>query len=104
MREEVRNKARLGHILEAIDVLLTNKNRYSIDEVSKNPILFFGFVKHVEIIGEAVYMLTKDFKSSHNEMHVTFDTAKLGFYHRYDLFLSIKKHPASGLVTQMSQK
>ena len=26
MREEVRNKARLGHILEAIDVLLTNKN------------------------------------------------------------------------------
>lgn len=68
MREEVRNKARLGHILEAIDVLLANKNRYSIDEVSKNPILFFGFVKHVEIIGEAVYMLTKDFKSSHNEV------------------------------------
>ena len=26
MREEVRNKARLGHILEAIDVLLANKN------------------------------------------------------------------------------
>lgn len=45
MREEVRNKARLGHILEAIDVLLTNKNRYSIDEVSKESYPFLWLCK-----------------------------------------------------------
>ncbi len=33
-----------------------------------DPIIFFGFVKHVEIIGEAVYMLTKEFKEAHPEV------------------------------------
>lgn len=68
MREKVKDKGRLWHILEAIDVLLANKDRYTLEEVSKNPIIFFGFVKHVEIIGEAVYMLTKDFKNSHPDV------------------------------------
>ncbi len=29
---------------------------------------FFGLVKNVEIIGEATYKLTKDFKQSHQEL------------------------------------
>lgn len=31
-------------------------------------ILLFGFVKHVEIIGEAVYKLTKEFREQHSEI------------------------------------
>lgn len=30
--------------------------------------MFFGFVKHIEIIGEASYMLTKEFRASHPEI------------------------------------
>lgn len=30
--------------------------------------MFYGFVKHVEIIGEAVYMLTKDYRNQHSEV------------------------------------
>ena len=37
-------------------------------DVEKDPIVFFGFVKHVEIIGEAVYMLTKEFRANHPEV------------------------------------
>ena len=68
MRERVRDKGRLEHILNAIDVLLKNKERYTYDEIVADPIIFYGFVKHVEIIGEAVYMLTKEFRATHTEV------------------------------------
>jgi len=68
MRERVKDKGRLQHILSAIDVIMSNKNRYSYEDLTNNPILFFGFVKHVEIIGEAVYMLTKDFRNNHPDV------------------------------------
>ena len=68
MRERVRDKGRLEHILNAIDVLLKNKERYTFDQIVADPIVFYGFVKHVEIIGEAVYMLTKEFSETHTEV------------------------------------
>ena len=30
--------------------------------------VYYGFVKHVEIIGEAVYMLSKEFREAHPEV------------------------------------
>ncbi len=68
MRDKVKDKGRLEHILNAIDVLLKNKNKYSFKDISSDPIIFYGFVKHVEIIGEAVYMLTKEFRDSHSDV------------------------------------
>ena len=68
MREKVRDKERLMHILNAINVLISNKDKHSLDEIIDDPIVFYGFVKHVEIIGEAVYMLTKEFKTAHPEV------------------------------------
>lgn len=68
MRDSIKDKGRLEHILNAIDILSKNKSKYSIEEVSSDPIIFYGFVKHVEIIGEAVYMLTKEFKDAHPDV------------------------------------
>ena len=68
MREQIRDKERLWHILEAIDVIVTNKDRFNLELIENDPIVFYGFVKQVEIIGEAVYMLTKDFRSKHPEV------------------------------------
>lgn len=68
MRETIKDKGRIEHILSSIDILLENKQRYSFDAVTNDPIIFYGFVKHVEIIGEAVYMLTKEFRASHPEV------------------------------------
>ena len=68
MREQVRDNERLQHILKAIDILLSGAQRYSLETVEEDPIVYFGFVKQVEIIGEAVYMLTKDFRTAHPEV------------------------------------
>ena len=68
MREKIKDKGRLEHILSSIDIILNNKNRYEYEDVIKDPIVFYGFVKHVEIIGEAVYMLTKEFRETHTEV------------------------------------
>ena len=68
MRETIKDKGRLEHILNSIDILLSNKDKYEFADVEKDSIVFFGFVKHVEIIGEAVYMLTTEFRASHPEV------------------------------------
>ncbi|MDO4161204.1 MAG: DUF86 domain-containing protein [Prevotellaceae bacterium] len=68
MREKIKDKGRLEHILEAIVIIQNNKDRFSLEEIEKDPIIFYGFVKQVEIIGEAVYMLTKEFRENHSEV------------------------------------
>ena len=65
MRERIRDKERLEHILTAIDTLIEGSKRHTVEEAEKDSIIFYGFVKQVEIIGEATYMLTKEFRGSH---------------------------------------
>lgn len=62
MREKVKDKGRLEHIHTAIEQLLTYKEQYKFDDIKNNPVVFYGFVKLVEIIGEAVYMQTKEYR------------------------------------------
>lgn len=59
---------RLEHILEAIQIIRSNRERYSFEQMNTEPIIFHGFVKEVEIIGEAVYMLSKEFREMHPEV------------------------------------
>ena len=68
MRERIRDKERLVHILSAIDSLTDGRKRYTIEEAEKDTIIFHGFVKQVEIIGEATYKLTKEFREAHPEV------------------------------------
>lgn len=68
MRERIRDKERLEHMLQAINIIIENKDKQSYEEVIANPIMYFGFVKHVEIIGEACYKLTKEFRQEHTEV------------------------------------
>lgn len=49
MREKIKDSGRLKHILDAINTLMEQKERYTFDEVVADPIIFYGFVKHVEI-------------------------------------------------------
>ena len=69
MREKIRDKQRLEHILDALDTIISFRQKYSDEEIISNPITFFGFVKHLEIIGEAAYKLTKEFKTSHSDVN-----------------------------------
>ena len=69
MREEVRDIERLQHILEAANVLVDYVEHHTLEETQSNPVVYFGLVKHVEIIGEAVYKLTMQYRASHDEVN-----------------------------------
>lgn len=68
MREKIRDRERLQHMMDAINVIIDRKDAYTLEQMQSDPIIFFGFVKQVEIIGEAVYKLTKEFVASHPEV------------------------------------
>ncbi len=65
MREPLRDASRLRHMIEAIDHVneyLTDKSEL---DLSTNSMLFYAVVKNIEIVGEAAYKLTHEFRESH---------------------------------------
>ena len=69
MREEVRNIERLHHILEAANILADYVKHHTLEEAQADPVVYYGLVKHVEIIGEAVYKLTLQYRNDHTEVN-----------------------------------
>lgn len=67
MRELVRDRDRLGHIIEAIDRILVNVQGTTLEELENDSLRFYGIVKNIEIIGEAAFKLTKAFRTQHAE-------------------------------------
>lgn len=65
MREKLRDSGRLHHMLHAIeniDRFIINK---SVTDFTVDSLLYYAVIKNLEIIGEAAYMLTNEFKESH---------------------------------------
>ena len=69
MREKVRDRGRLEHILEAIESIEEFRAQYTFEDIKKNKLIFYGFTKLVEVIGEAVYMLSTEFRDSHSDVN-----------------------------------
>ena len=65
MRELVRDRERLEHIIDAIDRLQSGIEKRSLDELCQDKLTYYGLVKNLEIIGEASYRLTKAFRNAH---------------------------------------
>lgn len=65
MREVLRDKKRLEHILDAINRLQTYAGDLSKEELEQDVLRYYGIVKNIEIIGEAARMLTDEFKMIH---------------------------------------
>ncbi len=68
MREPVRDKGRLEHILSAIDNIDRFLEGQSFESFSENKMMYYAVVKNVEIIGEAAYMITNEFRDEHTEV------------------------------------
>ena len=67
MREYVRDRERLEHIIEAIDRVLVFANGKTKEELESDNLRYYGVVKNIEIMGEAAYKLTKAFCRLHPE-------------------------------------
>jgi len=68
MREKPKDNERLLHMLEAIDNIFEFVAGKTFDSYRKDKILRFAIIKNLEIIGEAAYLLTKDFKSKNDSV------------------------------------
>ncbi|MBR1787402.1 MAG: DUF86 domain-containing protein [Paludibacteraceae bacterium] len=64
-REPIRDKERLLHILQAINNIEEGLKKHDFNEITNDKIVYFGFVKQLEIIGEDSYKLTKEFRENH---------------------------------------
>ena len=67
MREPIRDRSRLEHILTAIDRVMEFVKNNSFDELSENDLVYYGIVKNIEIVGEAAYKLSQQFRDVHPE-------------------------------------
>ena len=65
MREPIRDKGRLEHMAAAIDRVLEFMADRSFDDLPKDKIEYYGIVKNIEIVGEAAYKLSSQFKEAH---------------------------------------
>ena len=65
MREKVNDRGRLEHILTAIKNVEEFMEGRDYEHFMNDKILYFAIVKNVEIVGEAAYMLSLEFKAEH---------------------------------------
>ena len=68
MRDALKDIGRIQHMHEMAVLLETEKDKLSIEAIIKDRVLFYGLSKMIEIIGEAAYMITKDYKQEHLEL------------------------------------
>lgn len=68
MRDPLKDKGRLLHMLEMAILLESEKANHSLEIINSDRVAFFGLSKIVEIIGEAAYKITKDFKERHTNL------------------------------------
>ena len=67
MRETAKDKGRLQHILSSIERVQEFTKGMSKEELVNDTLHLHATVYNVQIVGEAVYKLTKEFKKSHTE-------------------------------------
>ena len=68
MREFVRDKGRLEDIVEYSNNVLKIITGVDFKEFESNILVYYSTMKNIEIVGEATYMLTKEFKAEHDEI------------------------------------
>ena len=67
MREKVRDLGRLEHIQEQIQNIEEFVCGKSLNDLQEDKLLQYALVKSIEIIGEACYMLSLEFKEQHTD-------------------------------------
>ena len=67
MREPLKDRNRLDHILNAIDTILEKAKGLTFEGLTSDKILFGGIVYYTMVIGEAAYHLSKPFKKKYDE-------------------------------------
>lgn len=65
MREPLKDRERLLHMIAAIDRILRYAEGKSYEDLVNDDMMYYAVVKNIEIIGEAANMLTTEFQTTH---------------------------------------
>ena len=68
MREPLKDRNRLEHMLDAIDTIMQRTSGMTHEDLIADKVLFGGIVYYTMIIGEAAYKLSKEFTSTHSDI------------------------------------
>ena len=68
MREKVRDRGRLEHILEQLQNVESFLSGKTLDNLQADKIHQYAVIKSIEIIGEAAYMLSNEFRTQHSDV------------------------------------
>lgn len=68
MRDPHKDSGRISHMIDMALLLENEKTKHTLEDIQADKVLFYGLSKMVEIIGEAAYMITKEFKSEHPQL------------------------------------
>ena len=68
MRELIKDPGRIAHMLEMARLVGIEETRHTLEELANDMVLFYGLSKMIEFIGEAAYMISKEFKESHTQL------------------------------------
>ena len=68
MREVERDPGRLADIIKAADNVAEFLNGHTYETFVADKMCYYAVLKNIEIIGEASYMLTLEFKKQHSEI------------------------------------
>ena len=67
MREKARDRGRLEDIVRHAENIEKMMDGVSFERFTEDILVYYAVMKNVEIVGEATYMLTNDFKAVHPE-------------------------------------
>jgi uncharacterized protein with HEPN domain len=65
MREPLRDKERLEHMLAAAERVIRYTSGKSFENLKADDMMYYAVVKNIEIIGEAANLLSSEFVDSH---------------------------------------
>ena len=65
MREPLRDKERLEHMLAAAERVIRYTSGKSFEDLKADDMMYYAVVKNIEIIGEAANLLSSEFVDSH---------------------------------------
>ena len=68
MREQLRDRERLEHILAAINRVSRYTTGKTYQDLLADDMMYYAVVKNIEIMGEAANMLTFEFREAHPEI------------------------------------
>ena len=67
MRDPLRDRERLNHIISCVERIERYIAGKCYDDLVANDMMYYAVVKNIEMIGEAANMLTPEFQSAHPE-------------------------------------